>query len=693
MIDVSKSESDLRRLRWRLVFAGVMVVLMFCIVLSRFVWLQVFRHDAFHAQAEDNRITVVPVAPARGLIYDRNGVMLAENVSAFTLELSPRQIVDLDKTIDELAQIIEIGQRERRRFKRLYDDSRNAEWLPLKTRLTDEEIARIAANRFRFDGVEVRARLFRNYPLGDTGAHVVGYIGRISPDEKRRLDEDGESSDYAGLNHMGKVGVELSYESTLRGETGFEEVEVSAGGRAVRSLSRDAAQTGKNLTLSIDIRLQRLVQEWYGKRRGAMVAIDPATGEVLAFVSMPTFDPNHFIDGIDPQTWQSLNEDPDKPMLNRALRGTYPPGSTYKPFMALAVLQNGVRSPSTTINDPGYYMLGGHRFRDSNPNGHGAVDLRKSIAVSSDTYYYGAAYELGVDRIHDFMKPWGFGQLTGIDMPSETTGILPSSAWKMKRYKTRWLPGETPSVGIGQGYNAFTILQLANATAILANGGKVLRPHIVKSIVDPIDGSRTPAVNEPEVTIALRPDYVALVKQGMVDVNRTGTGRAAFAGAEYIAAGKTGTAQVIGMKQNEKYDARRIAERFRDHSLYMAFAPLDNPRIALALIVENGGFGAQAAAPIARKVFDYVLLGKLPKDTAEPFPVRPELDESEMRDVPEPEPDPAASPAPGGAASPAAPSAEPKAPSPKSPVPKAAANSPPAAPKAGATPSSSAARN
>ena len=691
MIDVSKSETDLRRLRWRLLFAGVLVVLMFCVVLSRFVWLQIFRHDAFHAQAEDNRITVVPVAPARGLIYDRNGVTLAENISAFTLELSPRQIVDLEKTIDELAQIIEIGQRERRRFKRLYDDSRNAEWLPLKTRLTDEEVARIAANRFRFEGVEVRARLFRNYPLGDTGAHVVGYIGRISPDEKRRLEDDGASSDYAGLSHMGKVGVELSYESTLRGETGFEEVEVSAGGKAVRSLSRDAAQTGKNLTLSIDIRLQRLVQEWYGKRKGAMVAIDPATGEVLAFVSMPTFDPNNFIDGIDPQTWQSLNEDPDKPMLNRALRGTYPPGSTYKPFMALAILENGVRSPTTTINDPGYFMLGGHRFRDSNPNGHGAVDLKRSIAVSSDTYYYSAAYELGVDRIHDFMKPWGFGQLTGIDMPGETTGILPSSAWKMKRYKTRWLPGETPSIGIGQGYNAFTILQLANATAILANGGRVLRPHVVKSIVDPIDGSRTSAVNQPDVTIPLRPDYVALVKQGMVDVNRTGTGRGAFAGAEYVAAGKTGTAQVIGIKQNEKYDARRIAERFRDHSLFMAFAPLDNPRIALALIVENGGFGAQAAAPIARKVFDYALLGKLPKDTVEPFPARPELDESEMRDVPEPEPEQAVSPAPGaGAASSAPPAAPPTSPPASQ---KATSKPPPTTVKPDAAAASSGARN
>jgi penicillin-binding protein 2 len=641
MLEIGNPEQEIKRLRWRLAFAGIGVALLFGVLVARLIWLQVYQHDQFQAQAEDNRIAVVPVPPARGMIYDRNGVLLAENVSAYTLELSPRQIDNLERTIDELAKLIEIAPRDRRRFKRLQDDARNAEWLPLKTRLTDEEVARIAAQRFRLPGVEVRARLFRNYPLGETASHVIGYIGRISPEDKKKFEDSGIASQYAGSTHMGKVGVELSYENTLRGQTGFDEVEVSAGGRAVRSLSRSAARAGNNLTLSIDVRLQRLVEEWYGKRKGALVAIEPATGDVLAFVSSPTFDPNVFIDGIDPQTWQSLNDDPDKPLLNRPLRGTYPPGSTYKPFMALAVLESGVRGPHTTIMDPGYYMLGGHRFRDSNPRGNGAVDLKKSIVVSSDTYYYGAAYEMGVDRIHNFMKPWGFGQLTGIDLTGESAGILPSSEWKMRRYKQKWLPGETPSVGIGQGYNTFTMLQLAHATAILANGGRVMKPHVVKQVHDPVTGARTPTVPDQSYTIALKPEHLALVKQGMVDVNRMGTGRVAFAGAEYVTAGKTGTAQVIGIKQNERYDARRIAERFRDHSLFMAFAPADNPRIALALIVENGGFGAQAAAPIARKVFDYVLLGKVPKDSAKPLPGVAELDESEMRDVPvdmEPEP-------------------------------------------------------
>jgi penicillin-binding protein 2 len=635
LVEVRNAELEIARLRWRLVFAIVFVLLLFGAVVARFVWLQVHRHDDFLSQAEDNRIAVVPVAPARGLIYDRNGVLIAENVSAYTLELAPRRIANLEQTIDELSQLIEIGPRERRRFRRLHEDTKNSEWLPLKTRLTDEEVAKIAAHRFRFEGVDVRARLFRNYPLGETASHVIGYIGRISPEEKRKLEEAEQTSLYAGSTHIGKVGVELSYESVLHGETGFEEVEVSAGGRAVRSLSRNPAAPGKNLVLSIDVRLQKLVEEWFAGRRGALVAIEPATGDVLAMVSMPTYDPNLFVDGIDSVTWKELNDDPDKPLLNRPLRGTYPPGSTYKPFMALAVLETGTRSATHTISDPGYFLLGGHRFRDSKPAGHGTVDLKKSIVVSSDTYYYGAAYEMGVDRIHDFMKPWGFGQLTGIDIQNETTGILPSSAWKMKRYKQKWLPGETPSIGIGQGSNAFTILQLAQATAVLANGGTVMRPHVVRSIHDPRDDSRTPTVPKESYRIPLKPEHVALVKQGMVEVNRVGTGRIAFAGAEYVSAGKTGTAQVIGIKQGEKYDAKKIAERFRDHSLFMAFAPVDEPRVALAVIVENGGFGAQAAAPIARKVFDYVLLGKLPKDTAQPFPAKPEFDDSELRDVPE----------------------------------------------------------
>ncbi len=634
MVEVRNHERELYRLRVRLGVALAFVVVCLGTVAARFAYLQVLRYEDFHAQAEDNRISLVPVAPARGLIVDRNGTLMADNVGAYTLELSPSRITDLEGTIDALAKVIEISPRDRRQFRRLMEDAKNLESIPLKSRLTDDEVAKLAVQRYRFAGVEIKARQFRTYPLGQTASHVLGYIGRISPDDKRRIEDSDYAPEYAGTTHMGKIGVEQSYERVLHGQAGAEEVEVSAGGRTVRALSRTSPVPGSNLVLSIDVNLQALIEGWYGNRRGALVAIEPKTGDVLAFVSMPTFDPNLFVDGIDMPNWQALNDDPDKPLLNRPLRGTYPPGSTYKPFMALAALASGTRTPHDTIFDPGYFQLGAHKFRDSKPGGQGTVDMRKSIVVSSDTYYYRVAYDMGVDTIHRFMKPWGFGQITGIDVENESTGILPSSAWKMKRYRQKWLPGETPSIGIGQGYNAFTILQLAHAVATLANNGVVMKPHVVKAIEDPSTRKRTLTVPTESYRIPLKPEWLALVKAAMVDVNRVGTSRLAFQGAQYVAAGKTGTAQVIGIKQNEKYNASRVSERHRDHSLFISFAPVDDPKIAVALIVENGGFGAAAAAPIARKVFDYYLLGKLPKDETEPYP-RNAMEEAEMRDVPE----------------------------------------------------------
>ena len=633
MVEVKDTGKEIKQLKIRLALAMFFILACFGVLVARFSYLQIYRYSDFHALAEDNRISLVPVPPTRGLIFDRNGVLLAENISAFTLELAPKLIDNLERVIDQLAEIVEITPKDRRRFKRLLEDSRSTETIPLKVRLTDEEVAKLAAQRYRFKGVDIKARQFRNYPLGETGAHLLGYIGRISPEEKKKLEESDDSANYAGSTHMGKVGLELSYQTQLLGQAGSEEVEVSAGGRIVRSLSKTPAKAGANLHLAVDIKLQKLVEEWFGERKGALVAIDPKTGEIIAFVSKPTFDPNLFVDGIDTQTWAALNEDPNKPMLNRPLRGTYPPGSTYKPFMAMAALETGARTPEFTIFDPGYFALGSHRFRDSRPSGHGTVDLKKSIIVSSDTYYYKTAYDMGVDAIHDYMKPLGFGQITGIDLDNEVTGILPSTAWKMKRYKQKWLPGETPSIGIGQGYNSFTMLQLAHATGILANAGTVMKPHLVRYVEDPVSRKQTPMAKETH-KINFRPDYLEIVKAAMVEVNRVGTGRVAFAGAEYVAAGKTGTAQVIGIKQGERYDAKKIEERFRDHSLFMSFAPVDNPRLAVAVIVENGGFGAQAAAPIVRKVFDYFLLGKLPKDQA-PIVLPRGFEDAELRDVPE----------------------------------------------------------
>ena len=636
MIEVKNSELELTRLRRRLFLAAAIVFILFCVLCARFVYLQVFRYQEFTAQAEDNRITLMPVSPSRGLIYDRNGILMVENISAYSLEISPSRLSDVERTIDELAKIVEITPRDRRRFKKLTEESKTVDFLPLKTRLSDEEVAKMAAFRFRFPGVEVRARLFRNYPLGESASHILGYIGRISPEEQNVIDDGNETSNYAGATHIGKIGIEQSFEKQLRGKMGFEEMEVSAAGRAVRSLSKTPPKPGNNLILSVDIKLQKLVEQLFGDRKGALVAIEPETGDILAFVSKPTFDPNLFTDGIDPQSWQALNESPDKPLLNRPLRGAYPPGSTYKPFMAMAALETGARRPSDTIADPGYFAFGGRRFRDSRPGGNGIVDLHKSIVVSSDTYYYILAHDMGVDAIHDYMKPFGFGQITGIDVKGEIEGVLPSTAWKQKRYKQKWYQGETISIGIGQGYNNFTILQLAHATATLASSGKIMRPHLVKAIEDPVDKKRELTVPKETARIAFKPENLDLVRKAMIDVSRFGTSRVAFAGAEYVTAGKTGTAQVIAIKQNERYDAKKIAEKYRDHSLFMAFAPADNPKIALAIIVENGGFGAQAAAPIARKAFDYYLLGKIDGVSTDPLKVPTEpISADEMRDVPE----------------------------------------------------------
>jgi penicillin-binding protein 2 len=448
------------------------------------------------------------------------------------------------------------------------------------------------------------------------GSHVIGYIGRINAQEKSRLAEEDEDGNYHGTDYIGKLGVEQSYETELHGITGFHEMETSAGGRAVRRLRSKPATPGKTIVLSIDIVLQQLVEQLFGQRRGAMVAIDPRTGEILAFVSKPTFDPNLFVEGIDAENWKALNESLDKPLLNRALRGTYPPGSTFKPFMSLIALETGKRTASQTIADPGYFMFGNHRFRDDKEGGHGTVDMRKSIVESCDTYYYLLARDMGVDLMHDHLKPLGFGQYTGIDIMGEARGILPSTEWKRKTYKKpeqqRWYSGETISLGIGQGYNSFTMLQLAQATATVVNNGLQMRPHLVKEVVDPITTERRAIAKEPMAQLNYKPEHLATIRQALVDVNLYGTSAASFVGAPYTSGGKTGTAQVFTIKQNEKYIASRIDERLRDHALFMAFAPADEPQVALAMVVENAGFGAQNAAPIARRVFDYVVMGRYP---------------------------------------------------------------------------------
>ena len=616
MMELRNVEADLSRFRARVLVASMVVVVCFVLLASRLVYLQIVRHEDLLEQAENNRTAIVPVVPNRGLILDRNGIVLASNYSAYTLEVTPSKVADLEQTIEALSLVLEITPRDRRRFKKLQDESKSFESLPLRTRLSDEEVAKFAAQRYRFPGVDIKARLFRNYPYGELASHVIGYIGRINQSEKEKIDDSDDQANYRGTDYIGKLGVEQSFEAELHGTTGVDSMETSAGGRAMRRLASSPAVPGNTVKLSIDIKLQHLVEELFGDRRGALVAMDPKTGEVLAFVSKPTFDPNLFVEGIDSESWQALNESPNKPLLNRALRGTYPPGSTYKPFMALAALETGLRTPEQSIADPGFFMLGNHRFRDDKEGGHGMVNMYSSIVQSCDTYYYILANDMGVDTIHDQLQRFGFGELTGIDIHGEVRGLLPSTEWKRKAYKRadqqKWYAGETISLGIGQGYNNFTMLQLASATATLANNGVKMKPHLVKEVMDIMTHAPTTTTHESVGEVIAKPANIAVIKKAMVGVNIEGTSAASFRGSPYTSAGKTGTAQVVQIKQNEKYVASKMEERFRDHALFTAFAPADEPKIALAIIVENAGFGGQSAAPIARRVLDYWLLNQYP---------------------------------------------------------------------------------
>jgi penicillin-binding protein 2 len=612
-------QMDLNRFRSRVVVVTFAILIAFGMLCSRLFYLQVIRYSEFNAAAESNRTAIVPIVPNRGVIMDRNGVVLATNYSAYTLEITPSKVVaPIEEVIEQLSGIIDIQARDKRRFKKQVDESKSIDSVPIRNRLTDEEVARFAAQRYRFPGVEIRARLFRNYPYDQLASHVIGYIGRINTSEKAKIEESEDAGNYRGTEYIGKLGVEQSYENQLHGTTGVQEMETSAGGRAVRRLNSSQSIPGNSVVLSIDIKLQKLIEDLYGTRRGALVALDPKTGEVLAFVSKPTFDPNLFVDGIDADNWQALNESPDKPLLNRALRGTYPPGSTYKPFMALAALQSGKRAEKTLISDPGFFMFGNHRFRDDKEGGHGVVDMYKSIVESCDTYYYTLARDMGVDLISEQMKPLGFGQITGIDILGESRGVLPSTDWKRNTYKKaeqqRWYSGETISLGIGQGYNSFTMLQIAHATATIANNGLKMRPHIVREVLDVETKAPSPVAKEPIGQLPLSPENLDIIKRAMIGVNIEGTSATSFVGAQYVSAGKTGTAQVYTVKQNEKYNAATVDERMRDHALFIAFAPADEPKVALAMVVENSGFGAQNAAPIARRVFDFVILGQYPSE-------------------------------------------------------------------------------
>ncbi len=612
--ELKNLRAELRAFRRRMQAGAALVAVLVLILLGRFYDLQVNEYSHYASLAESNRISLIPVPAPRGLIYDDKNHVLADNYSAYTLEINPSKAGNLKQTLAEIGRLIDVTPAHLRRFRQLLAENRSFATVPLKSHLSDREVAVLAANLYRLPGVEVKARLFRNYPYGEEFSHSVGYIGRINDRELAALKAEGRLDDYRGSEHMGKTGLEAQYETLLHGKPGYEEMETDAYGRGVKMLARVAPVPGDDLKLNLDQEMQRIAERAFGAYKGALVAINPNNGAVLALVSRPGFDPNLFVDGIDPQTWSQLLNSPGRPLVNRAIYSTYPPGSTIKPFMGIAALEMGVRTPSQTIFDPGYYSLPGssHRFRDWKKGGHGIVDMHKAIVQSCDTYFYRVAVDMGMKRLDEYLPRFGFGAKTGIDLPGESSGLVPSPAWKEKRWHKPWYPGETVISGIGQGYWLITPLQLAVATAALANGGIIYKPELLQAMRKP--GGRWRAVAPVVVRrISINSADLAVVRNAMIDVLKPGgTAARAGAGATYAIAGKTGTAQVTGVKQNATYDEGKLAMQYRDNALFIAFAPADHPRIAVAVLVENGGEGGIAAAPIARKVMDYYLLGKKP---------------------------------------------------------------------------------
>ncbi|MGN6973129.1 penicillin-binding protein 2 [Neisseria sp. Marseille-Q5346] len=607
----------------RLLVAFILIVIFFSILLARFFYLQVTQHNEFSGQASSNRITLIPTPPVRGEIVDINGVPLAKNYPVFSLEVIPSRIEGkMEDVIEALKKYVDITPTDLKRFKKYRESYRKFENIPLKLRLTDEEVARLSVHLREFKGVEINSRTFREYPYGKLTSHFLGYIGRISDKDKEMLEEEGLTALYRGSTHIGKSGLEKYYEHQLHGIPGYQEVEKDAYGNIVRVLKNVPSKMGQTLRLGMDIRMQQEADRILGDRRGALVAINPQDGTVLAFVSKPSFDPNLFIDGIDSDTWKMLNDDWKKPLINRVTQGLYPPGSTFKPFMGMALLESGKITQNTIVPAPGAWSIPGsrHIFRDSVRSGHGSANLSKAIQVSSDTFFYRLGYEMGIDKASPYLAQFGFGQKTGIDLPSEYTGVLPSREWKAKRFAKssdptakEWRAGEMVSVSIGQGYNAYTPLQMAHATASLANNGVVHQPHLVKEVLD-FGARKITRINpNPERQIPFKADNFEYVKRAMEKVLKPGgTAHRIGGGLAYTMGGKTGTAQVVQIKQGGRYNAAALREQHRDHAWFISFAPLEKPEIAIAVILENGGWGAYAA-PLAREMTDFYMLNVKPQ--------------------------------------------------------------------------------
>ena len=602
-------EEESRLVRLRVYTAAALIILLVLVLVARLFYLQVVRHEHFTTLSQSNRVKVLPIAPIRGLIFSRDEVLVADNQPSFSLELIPEQIDNLDKTIGQLSRLINIDEESISRFKKLRSGKRRFESIPLKFKLSEDEVARFSVERHKFPGIEVIARPYRYYPEKSGLVHVLGYVSRIDEKDLQEIDE----SDYLGTSHIGKLGVEKAYEDVLHGRVGHQQVEVNAQGRIIRVLERTPPELGHNVYLTLDLSLQSAASKIMQGRRGSIVAIDPNNGDILALVSSPAYDPNPFVNGIDSKSYKALLSARDTPLINRALNGKYPPGSTIKPFLGIAALTTGVREASDATWCKGWYSLKGHRhrYRDWKKTGHGHVDLNYAIMQSCDVYFYTLAHDLGITRLNKALTNFGFGTKTGIDIGGESTALVPSIEWKRRVLNLPWYPGETLIAGIGQGYVLATPIQLATATAALANHGKRIYPRLVNKTSDPISGELTTLpIATPNYVSDYKKEYWDYIIQAMEDVvhGARGTARRSGANAAYRFAGKTGTSQLFGIGQDGKYDKDNVPEHLRDHALFIAFAPVEAPKIALAIVIENGGSGSSIAAPIARQLLDHYLL-------------------------------------------------------------------------------------
>jgi penicillin-binding protein 2 len=591
----------------RLKFMLNFFMLIFLLIIARFFYIQILQHQYYETQANSNSIKLLPITPSRGMIFDRNGVILAENYLSYNLEINPKKITDLEGLVNQLNNVVFISSDDITKYKRILKDQEFSETIPIKSDLTIEEVAIFSANKYRFENIDLTEKLKRGYPLGALGSHFIGYINRINKNDLISLEKNNQLSNYRGTDHIGKSGVEYQYESKIHGKSGYKKIEVNATGNTITTLEKFPSVEGSNLYLTIDIEMQEIAEKAFANKRGALVAINVQNGEILTYVSMPNFDPNLFIDGINHHDWDRLNNSKDKPLLDRVINGLYPPGSTIKPFVAVAGLENQLRLPPYSINDPGYYSVNNSRpFRDWKRDGHGAVDIIKAIAVSCDTFFYGLAVELGIPKLNEALKTFGFGQKTGIDLPNEKSGLLADAQWKKERFNQKWYVGETAITGIGQGFTQVTPLQLALATARISSPNTPITPHLLLNSQQLQQGFN---ITSP---LAISEKTIAWVKEGMENVTEDG-GTAAFVGnnSKYKIAAKTGTAQLFGLKKGEVYNENLIDERLRDHALFIAYAPADQPKIAIAVIVENGGHGGSVAGPIAKKIFDYYLTSEL----------------------------------------------------------------------------------